>query len=88
MKLTLLLLVGLSATQVSFAAPHFDITMICGSDEYKRAVDDIMIKYVFKGKIPLKEAMRMAEVSEVERYEMFEKSLRNNGLPPLPPCRD
>jgi len=89
MKLTLLLLLALSAAQVSIAAPLIDISLICGSDEYNSIVYDITSDYVFEGKIPFIEAYNIALTPWTRgKYEMIEDLLINNNLPPLPPCKD
>ena len=90
MKLKLILLVVMATARFSDEAPSQDEGMLleCGSEERKLNVYSLMSAYVVSGEIPFSEAMSIQASSgtKKEKLELIVEALRDNGLPPLPPC--
>ena len=91
MKLTLLLLVALSAS-VSIAAP-FSVRVekgpiICGSEKHRSMVYKFLAGHILSGEITLMEVINLEKASgtKEEKKEMIVDFLRNNNLY-SPPCK-
>ena len=86
--LLLILLASIHASPQEYDVTDEDLLMVCGSEERKSLVYDIMSSHVFSGEIPFMAAVQLQSATGTnrEKLEMILKILKDNSLPTLPPC--
>ena len=86
MKLKLVLLVAMATACFSRPSQDEGTLLECGSEERKQNMYSMISAYVVSGEIPFSEAMTVQEAPGTKKLKLIAKALRENGLPPLPPC--